>query len=101
MSPDPVIKSQKTIRDSFKLAEKATNCSFLAVQIPTFISNGSIRYPSMPKFMQSLGVVDYDRLLSYVRARVLTVQALILSFVIPDCLKRFPTGLINIHTTLP
>src|SRR5213080_5617310 len=100
MSPDPVIKSQKTIRDSFKLAEQATNCSFLPFQNPTFISNGSIRYPSMPKFMQSLGEENYHRLLAEAKARDVTVQALIRTIVVPDWLKAAPTGQVNIQNTL-
>src|SRR5438876_7859441 len=100
MSPDSVIKSQKTLRDSFKLAEQPIDCSFLLVQIPTFISNGSIRYPSMPKFMQSLGEESYHRLLAEAKARDVTVQALIRTIVIPDWLKAVPTGQTNIQNTL-
>src|SRR5438132_2627207 len=76
------------------------NCSFLLVQIASFISNGSIRYPSMPKFMQSLGEENYHRLLSEAKARDVTVQALIRTIVIPDWLKAATTGQANIQSTL-
>jgi len=64
------------------------------------MSNGSIRYPSMPKFMQSLGEDNYHRLLAEAKARDVTVQALIRTIVIPDWLKAAPMGQANIQNTL-
>src|SRR5438132_10767036 len=75
------------------------NCSFLLVQIPSFLSNGCVSYPSMPKFMQSLGQENYHRPLSEAKARDVTVQALIRTIVIPDWLKAAPTGQANIQNT--
>jgi hypothetical protein len=100
MSIDPAIKSQKILCSPFKLAEHASNCSFLLVQISTFISKGCIRYPRMPKFMQSLGEDNYHRLLAEAKARDVTVQALIRTIVVPDWLKAVPTGQAKIQNTL-
>jgi hypothetical protein len=54
----------------------------------------------MPKFMQSLGIENYHRLLAEAKERDVTVQALIRTIVIPDWLKAAPTGQTHVQNTI-
>lgn len=53
----------------------------------------------MPKFMQSLGIETYHRLVTEAKARDVTVQSLIRTVIVPDWLKTVP-GQIGIQTTM-
>jgi hypothetical protein len=68
----------------------------LPVQVSTFISNYITRYPSMPKFMQSLGAETYQRLLTEAKLRDVTVQSLIRTVIVPDWLKAEPIARMNV-----
>jgi hypothetical protein len=70
----------------------------LPVQSSTFISNEVGRYPSMPKFMQSLGTETYQRLLTEAKVRDVTIQSLIRTVIVPDWLKASPTTRAGIET---
>ena len=53
----------------------------------------------MPKFMQSLGMETYHRLITEAKARDVTVQSLIRTVIVPDWLKTVPTSQTGIQTT--
>lgn len=53
----------------------------------------------MPKFMQSLGVENYHRLLTEAKARDVTVQALIRTVIVPEWLRTVAPELTSPKTT--
>src|SRR4029077_2707973 len=89
---------ENRVRSAFKYDEQGEDSMRVPVQISTFISNDSTRYPSMPKFMQSLGADTYQRLAEEARLRVVTVQSLIRTIIVPDWLKAAPVARIGTQT---
>src|SRR5947207_1523661 len=54
----------------------------------------------MPKFMQSLGIETYHRLLTEAKARDVTVQSLIRTVIVPEWLNTAPAMKPSIQTTI-
>ena len=54
----------------------------------------------MPKFMQSLGIETYHRLLTEAKARDVTVQSLIRTVIVPEWLNTAPAVKPSIQTTM-
>gem|GEM_PF-2120256 len=89
---------ENRIQSAFKYDERGEGSSKVPVQISTFISNDSTIYPSMPKFMQSLGAETYQRLATEAKLRDVTVQSLIRTIIVPDWLKAGPVARIGTQT---
>jgi len=54
----------------------------------------------MPKFMQSLGIETYHRLVTEAKARDVTVQSLIRTVIVPEWLNTAPAVKPSIQTTI-
>src|SRR5207247_9696876 len=94
------IKTENFLPDSFKYGERELSSSNLSDQTSTFISNDRTRYILMPKFMQSLGIETYHRLLTEAKARDVTVQSLIRTVIVPEWLNTAPGMKPSIQTTI-